>query len=146
MKKLFLLPILFLSLHLNAQTETPQQIIEEFFEAFHKKDTSALRSFFDEHCVIRTIAKGKNMEGMISTDELNDFLRMMASIPEEMRFLEQIEEYKVEVDGQLAHVWTPYSFFVNDELSHTGVNSIVLAYLEGWKIVHLIDTRVIPTK
>ncbi len=146
MKKRFLIPILFLSLHINAQTETPQQVIEQFFEAFHKKDTSALRSHFDEHCVIRTIVKGKNVEGMITNDELNDFMKQMGGIPSDLQFLEKIEEYKVEVDGLLAHVWTPYSFYVNDELSHTGVNSFVLAYLDGWKIVHLIDTRITPTK
>ncbi len=143
MKKLFLLPILFLSLHLNAQTETPQQAVEQFFEAFHKKDTSALRSFFNEHSTIRTIVNSENVKGLISTDELNDFLKMMASIPEDMQFLEKIEEYKVEVDGQLAHIWTPYSFYIDEKLSHTGVNSFVLTYSDDqWKIVHLIDTRI----
>ena len=146
MKKQFLIPILFFSVHLSAQTETPQQVVEHFFEAFHKKDTATLHSYFDAHCVIRTIVKGKNVEGMITNDEVNDFLKQMASVPSEVKFHEKIEEYSVEVDGLLAHVWTPYSFYVNDELSHSGVNSFVLAYLDGWKIVHLIDTRIHSTK
>ena len=49
---------------------------------------------------------------------------------------------KIEVDGNLAHVWTPYEFYVNGNLSHKGVNSFTL-FKESldWQIIHLIDTR-----
>ncbi|HOD10564.1 MAG TPA: nuclear transport factor 2 family protein, partial [Flavobacterium sp.] len=39
-------------------------------------------------------------------------------------------------------VWTPYEFYVNEKLSHSGVNAFTLfKENEKWKIIHLIDTR-----
>ncbi len=136
-----LLPIISLSTH--AQSETPQQCIESFFVAFHQKDTADMRSALHEEIVIKTIANIKEGPTSIMVDNADDFLNSFAKIPDEMAFREEIESYKVEEDGKLAHVWTPYSFYVNEQLSHTGVNSFVLVNFDGkWKIVHLIDTRV----
>ncbi len=53
---------------------------------------------------------------------------------------EQLLDYKVSIDGNLAHVWTPY--FLNGSFSHCGANAFTLAKTSsGWKIVHLIDSR-----
>ena len=71
-----------------------------------------------------------------------DFLKSIASIPATMKFEERILEYKIESDNFLAHVWTPYEFYLNGKLSHKGVNSFTLIKEnEKWKIVHVIDTR-----
>ncbi|NJM79889.1 MAG: hypothetical protein HC854_10245 [Flavobacterium sp.] len=76
------------------------------------------------------------------TQKYSDFLKSISSIPVTMTFEERILEYKIETDGLLAHVWTPYEFYVNDKLSHKGVNSFTLIKEnETWKIVHVIDTR-----
>jgi len=55
---------------------------------------------------------------------------------------ERLLSYKVLVDGNMAHVWTPYEFYVNGQLSHCGVNSFQLFNDNGqWKITYIIDTR-----
>jgi hypothetical protein len=42
----------------------------------------------------------------------------------------------------MANVWTPYEFYINEKLSHIGVNSFTLLLENNiWKIVHIIDTR-----
>jgi hypothetical protein len=42
----------------------------------------------------------------------------------------------------MAHVWAPYEFYINDKLSHTGVNTFTLFKEKDiWKIIYLIDTR-----
>jgi hypothetical protein len=59
-----------------------------------------------------------------------------------MKFEERILNYNVQIDGNLAHVWTPYEFYINDQLSHIGTNSFTLYNDNGkWQIIHLIDTR-----
>jgi hypothetical protein len=56
---------------------------------------------------------------------------------------EHIYDPKVEVSGALASVWTEYDLFVGGEFRHCGVDAVHLALTDdGWKIVHLADTRV----
>jgi hypothetical protein len=72
----------------------------------------------------------------------DDFLKSIVSIPANMKFEERILQYKVEIDGNLAHVWTPYEFYINEKFSHRGANSFTLYNDNGkWQIIHLIDTR-----
>jgi hypothetical protein len=59
-----------------------------------------------------------------------------------MKFEERLLDYSIQVDGAMAHVWTPYEFYVNNKFSHKGVNAFTLFKDNGlWKIVYLIDTR-----
>jgi len=51
-------------------------------------------------------------------------------------------DFRVEENGLIATVTTPYSFYYNGNFSHCGVNSFQLVNFSGeWKIVYLIDTR-----
>lgn len=55
---------------------------------------------------------------------------------------EQIYDVDVKVDGTMASVWAPYTFYLNGEISHCGINSIeLLLDAEGWKITQISDTR-----
>jgi len=39
-------------------------------------------------------------------------------------------------------VWAPYTFYLNERISHCGVNSIeLLQDASGWKITQISDTR-----
>jgi hypothetical protein len=62
--------------------------------------------------------------------------------PETEKWDERLLSYSVQIDGNLAHVWTPYEFWLNGNFSHCGANAFTLAKMDdGWKIVHLIDSR-----
>jgi hypothetical protein len=55
---------------------------------------------------------------------------------------EQIYQVEVNVDGDMASAWTPYTFYLDGEISHCGINSIeLLQDADGWKITQLSDTR-----
>ncbi|MFT4565841.1 MAG: ketosteroid isomerase-like protein [Saprospiraceae bacterium] len=46
------------------------------------------------------------------------------------------------MDGPLAYAWTEYSFYVDDELLHCGVNMFEMAQIDQhWKITNITDTR-----
>jgi ketosteroid isomerase-like protein len=125
----------------SAQNSSPKQIIDDFFEAFHLKDTTALKQLCHEDIVMKTIANTKEGNKLVETP-FQDFLKSIATIPSNMKFFEKLTDYKVEIDGNLAHVWTPYEFYVNDTLSHVGANAFTLFNDNGkWQIIHLIDTR-----
>lgn len=55
---------------------------------------------------------------------------------------EQIFDPVVQVDGDLASLWTFYTFSLGERFSHCGVDSFQLVRLGGeWKIAFLADTR-----
>ncbi|MCK6608687.1 MAG: nuclear transport factor 2 family protein [Flavobacterium sp.] len=141
MKPLFLLILFSLSSSIFAQDSNPKKVVDDFFTAFHAKDTVALRELCHPEIVMRTVANTK--EGYKLKDEkFDEFLNSIATIPANLKIFEKLLDYKVEIDGNLAHVWTPYEFYVNDKLSHIGANAFTLYNDNGkWQIIHLIDTR-----
>jgi hypothetical protein len=100
-----------------------------------------LKSVCSENLVLHSISESER-GNKFSVEKAPDFYKSIASIPTTMKFEEKILNYKIQIDGTMAHVWTPYEFYVNDKLSHSGVNSFQL-YKENevWKVVYIIDTR-----
>ena len=138
-----LLVLFLLSLNfLIAQESSPKKTVEDFFVAFHKKDTVKLREVSHKWIIMQTIGKDKEGINMIVPERYDDFIKSISAIPNTMKFEEKLLDFKVQSDESLAHVWTPYEFYINDKLSHKGVNSFTLVKEnEVWKIVHVIDTR-----
>lgn len=145
MRKVLIVIVLFSSANSQAQNQEIQEVVESFFEAFHAKDTLKLKALCDDTMVLQSIAE--NAKGTkLSNEKPETFFKSIASIPVALKFQEKILSYSIQVDGSMAHVWTPYEFYVNGKLSHKGVNAFTLfrkdsTETSGWKIVHLIDTR-----
>jgi len=141
MKNLLFTLLFFIYLPLNAQDLYPKKVVEDFFIAFHAKDTITLKELCHPDITIQTIANTK--EGnKLETNLFSDFLKSIASIPTNMKFEERILNYYTQIDGNLANVWTPYEFYINEKFSHMGANSFTLYNDNGkWQIIHIIDTR-----
>lgn len=141
MKKIILITIIFSSSLVFSQEKEVQKTIEDFFVALNSKDTVAIKKEFYKDVIVQTIYNTKS-GNQLKTDIFNDFLVSISMIPTEVVIEEKILSYKIEVDGILAHVWTPYEFYVDGKLSHKGVNSFTL-FKEStdWQIIHIIDTR-----
>lgn len=124
------------------QQEAVKNSILVFFEGFHAKDTTKMKTVCHEKIVLQSITESKVGEGKISHESVQEFLKAVSTIPVGILFKEEIKSYTIQIDGTMAQVWTPYTFFVNGQKSHEGVNAFTL-FLEQntWKIVHLIDTR-----
>ncbi|MFY7810743.1 MAG: nuclear transport factor 2 family protein, partial [Flavobacterium sp.] len=121
--------------------QSPKEVVSNFFIAFHAKDTVALKSYCHQEIILQTI-QTKNEINQLKKDNLSTFLKNIATIPNHITFKEKILDFKVEKDDILAHVWTPYQFYINEKLNHYGINSFTLININGlWKIIHLIDTR-----
>nr|WP_294775165.1 nuclear transport factor 2 family protein [uncultured Flavobacterium sp.] len=141
MKKGILLGLLLFCFSGQAQKAEVQQTIERFFEGFHAKDTVKIKSTCSEKLILQSISESSK-GNRFSEEPPKEFYVSMATIPAEMKFEERILSYNIQVDGTMAHVWTPYEFYINGKLSHKGVNAFTLfKEADGWKIVHLIDTR-----
>ncbi|NNT72279.1 nuclear transport factor 2 family protein [Flavobacterium sp. IMCC34852] len=125
----------------QAQNIEVQKTIETFFEGFHAKDTVKIKSICSEKLILQSISESPK-GNKFSEESPKEFYVSMATIPAEVKFEEKILSYNIQVDGTMAHAWTPYEFYINGKLSHKGVNAFTLfKEANGWKIVHLIDTR-----
>ncbi|MFV8356922.1 nuclear transport factor 2 family protein [Flavobacterium sp. XS1P32] len=141
MRKVLIMLALFLSVSLQAQNQEIKKVVETFFEAFHAKDTVQLKGLCDETMILQSISE--NAKGIkLSNESPKAFFKSIGSIPIEVKFQEKILSYAIQVDGSMAHAWTPYEFYVNEKFSHKGVNAFTLFRKDNsWKIIHLIDTR-----
>jgi hypothetical protein len=141
MTRLFILLLFFIFDFSFAQEKEIQQTIETFFEAFHQRDSIKLQSVCSENLVLHSISESGNGT-KFSVEKASNFYKSIATIPVTMKFEEKILSYNIQIDGAMAHVWTPYEFYVNDKLSHSGVNSFQLFQENGvWKVVYILDTR-----
>ncbi|WP_344817111.1 nuclear transport factor 2 family protein [Flavobacterium cheonanense] len=141
MKKTIFLLIMIFANSIQAQNQEVQKVIETFFEGFHAKDTVKMKSVCSDKIILQSIME--NVKGAKLSDEsAKEFYNSIATIPNDFKFEEKILNYSIQVDGTMAHVWTPYEFYINGKLSHSGVNAFTLFKENGiWRIIYCIDTR-----
>jgi len=118
------------------------EIINTFFDGFHKGDTLVMRSVIGEDVTLQSVFADKEGYNHLRGGSMDEFIEAIAKRPEDQKWKEKLLDYKVQIDGNLAHVWTPYEFWLNGNFSHCGANAFTLAKTDdGWKIIHLIDSR-----
>jgi len=141
MKKLCLIVVLLFVAVSNAQKEEVQKTIETFFKGFHSRDTIKIQSVCSDKLILQSI-KESDKGNQLTEESVNGFYLTIEAIPAELDIEERILSYNIQIDGTMAHAWTPYEFYINGKLNHTGVNAFTLYNDKGqWKIIYLIDTR-----
>lgn len=94
------------------------------------------------NAVLETAFTDKNGAHTVTEGKVSSLLMAVAKRPTNQQWEERILEYAVSFDGNLAHIWTPYEFWVNGTFSHCGANSFTIVKTNsGWKIHHIIDSR-----
>ena len=145
MTKAVIIILMFCSLKALAQNNEQENVrttIETFFEGFHKQDSTVIKQVVADNIILQSIGRDKKGNTIIKSDEFSQFIKSIVSIPSTVTFEEKILGYNIQIDGNMANVWTPYEFWLNDQFSHCGVNSFQLVKMnDAWKIIYLIDTR-----
>ena len=142
MKMILIFSVLLFGLVCNAQKGEVEGVIKIFFNAFHQKDTVKLKSVCSEKLILQSISENIVKGNKLSDESVNEFYKSIAKIPSNVKFNEKILSYNIQIDGSMAHVWAPYEFYLNDKLSHSGVNAFTLFKENNhWTIIYLIDTR-----
>jgi hypothetical protein len=141
MKTILLSLMLVFTSALYSQNEDVKQVVVTFFKGFHAKDSITMKSVCADKMILQSISESSKVT-QLKNDSAQDFFRSIATIPNTILYEEKLLDYSIQVDGAMAHVWTPYEFYVNNKFSHKGVNAFTLfKENEQWKIVYLIDTR-----
>jgi hypothetical protein len=115
-------------------------VVNNVFIAMKNNDTSLLANCFSQGAILQTIVQKKDSI-LVKTESIQAFVSSIGKAAKGA-LDERIVFDVLKIDGALASVWTPYSFYYNGSFSHCGVNSFQLVNTAaGWKIQYLIDTR-----
>ena len=143
MKKLILL-LLFIPLlgfGQNLEKEKLQSVVKTFFEGFHNKDSLLIASVIDRSFDLNSTSF-KEDNGVLQNINRDNFIRTVITRPNSPVWEEKLLSFNIKIDGPLANVWVDYEFWLDDKLSHCGVNSIhLLKKKSGWKIFNITDSR-----
>ncbi|MEG0760020.1 MAG: nuclear transport factor 2 family protein [Chryseobacterium sp.] len=138
MKKILALLVLFGSFCFGQQNvnQEIQKPIINLFLAMKNGDAQLLKTVFSENAILQTITK----DG-VKNESIEEFTKSISKM-KKGELDERITIEAIHSDGNLASVFTPYSFYYNGKFSHCGANSFQLVKQnEKWKIQYLIDTR-----
>ena len=145
MKNLLLLILLLISLQIQAQNSEEETAviaaIQQLFDGMRQADSSMLRSVFHPEARLQSAFIDKEGQPVLHGGDIEKFITQIGT-PHDQVYDEKIWSYEVRIDGNLASVWTEYTFYLGENRSHCGVNAFHLFKGEdGWKITQITDTR-----
>lgn len=143
--KYFFIFIFLIAFNITAKSQSAEDSVKaavnQLFTAMKTSNGALLLSCFADSALLQTITKNKGGEIMVKNESVKDFAASINSVPVGA-LDERIRFDMIKMDGVLAFVWTPYSFYYNNKFSHCGVNVLLLIRtISGWKIQYIIDTR-----
>ncbi|WP_075340300.1 nuclear transport factor 2 family protein [Tenacibaculum agarivorans] len=129
-----------------AQDATEEQqikkVIDVFFDGLHQGDSTLVGTTLHKDIKIQTTYTNKKGEKILVSETRQKLLKAIASKKSSDTYFEKLLSYQIQIDGNLASVWTPYEFYLNDTFSHCGANSFQLFNNNGkWEIIYLVDMR-----
>lgn len=141
----FLLSLLASPFWLAAQPSTPATdplaAVRQLFDGMRASDSARVRAVFHPDMRLQSVSIGQDGKPRLTPADKERFLQSVGA-PKKERYDERIWTYDIRIDGNLATVWTDYSFFVGETFSHCGVNAFHLFKGEsGWQITQITDTR-----
>ncbi len=138
MNKIAVIALLFGSFYFGQQNQNQEieKPIRNLFLGMKNADPELLNSAFSVTAILQTITKTG-----VKTEEIKDFIASVSKMKKN-DLDERITIEAIHIDGNLASVFTPYSFYLKGKFSHCGANSFQLVKQnEEWKIQYIIDTR-----
>lgn len=134
-----------LAVPVAATAQTPDEdavldVVRTLFDGMREKDEAKLRSVWHPEARLQSAGQAPDGTYRVSSTPVDSFITSVLGA--EAHLDEVTFDEEVLVDGPLATAWTPYNLFVDDALSHCGVDAIQMVRTdEGWKILQLTDTR-----
>jgi len=119
-----------------------KEVIALFFKGLQSGDTLLIKQTINKDLKLQTTFKNTEGKSILRTEDVSKFLNSVASKKTNDIWEEKLLSYHIQIDENMANVWTPYEFYLNNDFSHCGVNSFQL-FFDGkqWEIIYLIDTR-----
>jgi hypothetical protein len=118
------------------------QVVNDLFDAMRAADSATVRTLFHPE-LVKMASSFRQRDGTpaVRFGGLAGFASSVGgAAPGE--FDERLGKPEVVLNDNLATVFTPYAFYLNQQLTHCGVNVFLIARSgDDWRIVGLADTR-----
>lgn len=137
MNKIVVILLVFSSFCFGQQNREIEKPIRNLFLGMKNADPELVKTAFAENAILQSITK----DGIVKSDTIQEFIATVSKFKQD-DLDERIVIESIHTDGNLASVFTPYSFYLKGKLSHCGANSFQLVKQNNeWKIQYIIDTR-----
>lgn len=127
-----------------ARSQSPDEqavlaTVQKMFDGMRAADSGTVRSVFAPGARFASVDP-RATPPAVRYDSVGGWIGAIATSAR--RWDEQIYDVQVRVDGNIAQVWAPYTFYLDKQVRHCGVNAIdLLRDGSGWKVTQLADTR-----
>ena len=124
-----------------AQPPDPEilKTVGRMFDAMRARDTVALKAVLDTSARLVTTTT-RDGRPVMRVGSIQRFIGAVGAATEPLD--ERLFDPEVRQDGNLATVWTRYTFYLGIQLSHCGYDAFQLFRSDaGWKIIHIADTQ-----
>ncbi len=122
----------------QSDEQAVKTVLTRMFDGMRTRDTAMMRSTM----LPSTLLERTTPDGLGAPIQMNQFIDRVGA-GSGPGGDEQIKNPKVEIDGNLASVWTYYTFTPGgkSQVDHCGVDAFLLRKgSDGWKIFHISDT------
>lgn len=129
----------------DADREAVLATVQSIFDALASGDGETLRRVMHPQVLMHSVERSADGARTISTSTLEELVARVEG--SDAVLTERMFDPEVRISGDLAMVWTPYDFYVGDQLSHCGADGLLLARdpaTETWQIISLSWTRLQP--
>ena len=114
-------------------------VVNRMFEGMRTADSGMVRSVFATGARFASVDPRQTPPAM-RYDSPDGWISAIAT--SNRAWDEQIYDVQAKVDGGIAHVWAPYTFYLNKAVRHCGVNTIELVKVgDDWKVTQISDSR-----
>jgi TonB family protein len=123
----------------RAQQVEVYAVVLRMFEGMRSADSGMVRSTLAPGARFASVDARKS-PATISYETPDAWLSGIANSAK--RWDERLHDPSFRVDGNIAQVWTPYTFYLDGKIRHCGVDAMeLLRDAAGWKITQLSDTQ-----
>lgn len=127
--------------NISLDKQAVNTVIVTMFDGMREGDSAKVNSVFRKDVRMFSTYKKNTGESVLHEGNLFDFLKAIGT-PHDEIWDEKIYDTTIQIDGDIAQVWTDYSFYIGDNFSHCGVDAFQLVRENNvWKIISLMDTR-----
>ena len=132
--------IMSLSMYAQSTEDSVKAAVNLLFTGMIQSDAAKIRSSFTDSAILQSIVE-KDGKTRTRTESVEEFAQSISKLEKGVAD-ERIRFDMIKIDGPLAIVWAPYSFYYKGQLNHCGVDSFQMLLVDGvWKIQYLVDTR-----
>jgi len=132
----FLLFSLTLSFSQKHEETAIRNTIHLFFEGLQNGDTIKLKKTLYKDFILQSVNTDSIGNNVLHQIDKKQFIKIVANKNPDDLWCEDLILYRFNIEDGMANVWTPFKFYLNNKLSHCGVNLFQLFKNNGeWKLI-----------